>query len=236
MSAVEDSGALTGEDQRPDGLFKTLFIVILLGLLGSTAIALAGRAIQRADSGGLAIDLLPDEAALPFGFVRTGGVAVANDQRWARYMRPSGELLDEAGRPVPEVFLLGRYGAVLAVSRQFKAQDFVRGDDLSDRFEEWQEDPGEHAFEGFLEKGTTPVGPGLTLETDFLAFRSFEEEGSFQDTIRVNLTSNREAGQLLVATWPLNAEGAEVETLLPILERLALELEPDSGSSQAGKL
>ena len=235
MSAMEATADLTGENQRPDGLFKTLFIVILLGLLGSTAIALAGRAIQRADSGGLAIDLLPDEAALPFGFVRTGGVAVANDQRWARYTRPAGELLDEAGRPIPEVFLLGRYGAVLAVSRQFKAQDFVRGDDLSDRFDEWQEDPSEHAFDGFLEKGTTPVGPRLTLETDFLAFRSFDEEGSFQDTIRVNLTANREAGQLLVATWPSDVEGAEVEALLPILEQLELELEPESGSSGASK-
>lgn len=212
---------------EPEGLLKTLFVVIVLAAIGSTAIAFIGRAIQRADSNGLALELIPEEAELPFGLVRAGGVAVANDQRWVRYARQPGERLDPEGRPEPQVVLFGRYGAVLAVTRQFRLDGMARDERIDERRGEWEEDPSQ-TFEAFLEKGTTPVGPGFQFETDFLKFRSYREDGTFEDTIRVNLTTTREAGQLLVATWPANQEGAAIETLEPMLELLQLGLESET--------
>ena len=66
---------------------------------------------------------------------------------------------------------------------------------------------------------------------NFLAFRSFAEDGTFQDTVRVNLTTDREAGQLLVATWGKDVEGATVQALVPILEQLDLRLAAEPGIS-----
>ncbi len=210
-------------EAKPEGLFSALFVVSALGLVVAFAIALIGMRIQRGDSDRLALELLPKELELPYGFLHSGGVAVANDQRWVRYARSPSAPAELDGQPLPEVILLARYRAVLAVERQFGIQGLVSGEELDRRKQQWSEHP-EQGFDALLAKGNVPVGTAGTLETDYIAVRSFSADGSFRDVVRVNLTTERDEGQMLVANWPLNVEGADIDLLRPILDLLQLEL------------
>ena len=217
--------ATTARGDRAEGLLGSLFVLVVLGAILSTAIALLGLKIQRSDANQLADELLPADVELPLGFVRAGGFAVANEQRWVRYVLGPDGATEQDGRPLPTAVALGRFESFLAVKRQFEVHGLHTGEDLGRRVEEWLEEP-EEQFVGLIGRGTVPIGPDGCYETDYLELREYGDDGHFTDRVRVNLTTGRETAQLLDAQWPQDVEGADVELLAPFLALLDLEPEP----------
>lgn len=219
MSEAERT-APAAQGDKPDGLFGALFVIVAIAVVLATAIAVVGLRIQGADALALYEESFPSDEPLPFGLELVDGMAMAGEARHVVLRRPSAESEPDPEPELPERVVLQRFGGALPATRQFAPTRANLPRDLTDDLEKWESAP--YRFEAVTRRGTVQFGG---METDFIAQRTFEDDGTFFDSIRVNLTVGQKGG-VLAAAWPTGYEGATVEALVPLLERIQLP-EPD---------
>lgn len=217
MNASAD-GQASGGPARPEGLVGAALGFVAIAIVFGLVVAAIGLRIGENDVSALRAELLPDleQRPLPLGLEWKGGSAMAGESRWLVFERAVAAGPEPGAATWPERIVVGRFGDALPARRLF---DPVLGNvprDLSEDLERWREKP--YRFEAVTRRETLAFG---THETDWLVLRTFEEDGSFHDTVRVDLTVGR-VGQVLEARWPRGYEGADATVLVPFLERLVL--------------
>lgn len=218
---MNEGGTNGGEQaQKPEGLLGALFVIVALALVLATGIAVLGLRIQSADAMALYTESFPGDEPLPLGLELVDGMAMAGEARHVVLRRSSAQDEPDAEVELPERVLLQRFGSALPATRQFAPNRENLPRDLTDDLEKWEEKP--YRFEAVTRRGTVQFAG---VETDYIAERTFEADGTFFDSIRVNLTVGQK-GSVLDAAWPSEFDGADVATLVPLLERIQLP-EPD---------
>lgn len=208
---------------KPEGLFTALFVILGLVVVVGSAIAVFGLRVQNMDVMALYDDAFPGDEPVPLGLELVDGTALAGAQRWIVLRRPILEGTEDPTPELPTRVALGRMGDALPARRLFAPVAANLPRDLAEDLEKWEKEP--YRFEAVTRRGTV-VFDGF--ETDYLVMRTFDDEGSFFDRVRVDLTVGNTGG-VLDAEWTRGFEGAQVEVLVPLLERIELPAaDPDA--------
>jgi hypothetical protein len=222
-SAAEPVSTGPPAQPKPEGLFTALFVIIGLVVVVGSAIAVFGLRVQNMDVMALYDDAFPGDEPIPMGLELVDGTALAGAQRWIVLRRPSATEGEDPTPELPVRVALGRMGDALPARRLFAPVAANLPRDLAKDLEKWEKEP--YTFEAVTRRGTV-VFDGF--ETDYLVMRTFEDDGTFFDRVRVDLTVGNTGG-VLDAEWARDHDGAEVGVLVPLLERIELPAaDPDA--------
>ncbi len=209
-SASAETGAAAPREHTGGVIGIALGLLVLAG-------AIAAVVSQRART------IEPDAALesvfareLPFGLVARAGAALPTGERVVAVDVPS-DVAWPRDAAAPAELLFGFYRSPGAVSALFGAEAAI--EDFG-QLTQWEQTP-DFAFRRPLDQGELEWG---AWRAAWRRERSHRDDGTWVDTVRVNLSRERSL-VVLFATWPPGVD-ADAAALVPFLE--AAELRPAS--------
>ena len=209
--------------ERAAGVLGVAFGLLLLAALG---LAITLLLANRYDGATELERILPAER-LPFGLALVESAALPTGERMIRLAAANegaeGAEPSEDPEPPPDEVILTLYRSPGAVTKLFATPDRGKEHETRQRMRAWQKDPS-FAMHSEMQRGELRWSGWRAA---FVRERSFQEGGSWRDSIRVNL-STEERLLVLFAQWPTDTEPSE-KSLKELLKLVDLEPGADAG-------
>ncbi|MCZ6599201.1 MAG: hypothetical protein O7B99_16295 [Planctomycetota bacterium] len=218
MTSIREPGEPVRE--RPVGVLGVAFGLLLIAALGFLVTSFLAN---RFDGAAELERILPAER-LPFGLALVESAALPTGERMIRLAADAhdgkggeGAEPGEEPEPPPDEVILTLYRSPGAVTKLFAAPDRSKEHETRQLIRAWQKDPS-FAMHSEMQRGELRWSG---WRAGFVRERSFQQGGSWRDSIRVNLSSENRL-LVLFAQWPTDTEPSE-KRLKDLLRLVDLE-------------